>query len=284
MSTSSINNSFSQINSSTVGDWAQSNTIGSQIILGIAIVIVIYILVALITYVFQKYMNVVYSKPSLINGRWSASVGKTIQQNPQFKNSTLIRRSVNEKDGIEFTYMTWLYIDGWENQSTDWKHIFHKGPLFSEPIRQHQEPHEVVEVQAPGAWLHPDKNSIRIYMNTFENVNTYVDIDNVPISKWVHLSVVLTQRYLDIYINGLLKERKKLYGVPRQNYYNLYISQKSGFNGILSNMKYYNFAIEMYQLSTIISQGPNLKVMEESQKSSKKVDVPYLHEKWWLSM
>ena len=261
----------------------QNDSIGSQIILGISIVTVIYILAALITYVFQKYMNVVYSKPTLINGRWMGTIGKTVEQNPDFSTSTLIRRSLNEKNGIEFTYMTWMYVDGWENQSPDWKHVFHKGPMFQSAIPGTKQPHEVVEIQSPGLWLHPDKNSIRVYMNTFENVDTFIDIDNIPISKWVHVSIVLTQNYLDIYINGLLKERKKLVGIPRQNYYNLYITQKAGFNGMLSNMKYYNFAIQMYQLSSIIAQGPNLKIMEDAQKS-KTPDIPYLHEKWWLGV
>ena len=180
----------------------QNNSIGSQIILGISIVSVIYILSALITHVYKKYMNVVYSKPTLIDGRWTATVGKSIEQNPNYSTSTLIRRSLNEKNGIEFTYMTWMYIDGWENQSPDWKHVFHKGPVFQNSIPATKQPHEVVQIQAPGMWLHPNKNSIRVYMNTFENVNTFIDIDNIPISKWVHVAIVLTQNYLDIYIPG----------------------------------------------------------------------------------
>jgi hypothetical protein len=278
---SNLTNGLQNINGSSANDWLKSESLGSQIIIGLAIVIVIYILVALITYVAQRYLNILFSKPTLIKGKWSASVGKTIQQDPTFKNSTLIRRSVNEKKGIEFTYMTWLKIDGWEDQSKNWKHIFHKGPSISD-VRLDPEiaPHEIVEIQAPGAWLHPNKNTIRVYMNTYDNANTFVDIENVPISKWVHMAIVLTQRHLDIYINGMLKERKELQGIPRQNYYNVYIAQQSGFNGSLSDFRYFNFALKMYQLSSIISKGPTLIALEKSAED--KINTPYLHERWWL--
>ena len=53
----------------------------------------------------------------------------------------------------------------------EWKHMFHKGNKTSYLNR------------APGVFIHPDKNSIRIYMNTMQNILEYVDIDNIPIQK-----------------------------------------------------------------------------------------------------
>ena len=50
--------------------------------------------------------------------------------------------------------------------------ICHKGNDSSYPNR------------APGVWIHPTKNSLRIYMNTFDNILDYIDVDDVPVKKW----------------------------------------------------------------------------------------------------
>ena len=263
-------------------EWLQTDSVGSQIILGIIIVIVIYILVAIISYTLRNYLNIVYSRPMLINGKRSASVSKTIMQHPKYDKSTLLRRSINEKNGIEFTYMTWINIDDWESQSENWKHILHKGPYSSKKIQKETEPHNEITVQCPGMWLHPDKNSIRVYINTFEKHDEFIDIPNIPIKKWFHIAVVLSHRNLDVYINGFLRKRIILKSVPKQNYYNLHITQNGGFNGHLSNLQYYNFAIQMYQLNWIISKGPSKRIYENNETDDK-VNIPYLHEKWWLN-
>jgi hypothetical protein len=189
---------------------------------------------------------------------------------------------VNEKNGIEFTYMTWLFIDGWESQNDNWKHLFHKGPAFRQKIDGDVEPHQKVQVQGPGVWLHPYKNSLRIYMNTFESAESFVDIHNLPVSKWFHVAIVLSHRTLDVYINGLLKESIVLRGVPKQNYYNLHIAEAGGFNGFLSNFQYLNYAIKMFSLNSIIAKGPNNKILEIHDSSADKIELPYLDSAWWI--
>ena len=60
-----------------------------------------------------------------------------------------------------------------------WKHVFHKGNDSSYPNR------------APGVWIHPTKNSLRIYMNTFDNILDYIDVDDVPVKKWFCVQVMI---------------------------------------------------------------------------------------------
>ena len=106
----------------------------------------------------------------------------------------MLYRSDN-KNGIEFTYSFWFVIENMEYKFGDWKHMFQKGTKHHIPIR------------APGVFIHPDKNSIRIYMNTMENILEYVDVDNVSIQRWVHMAISLNHKYLDVYVNGRLKKR-----------------------------------------------------------------------------
>ena len=64
--------------------------------------------------------------------------------------------------------------------------------------------------RAPGVWILPQSNDLRIYMNTYNDPLEYTDIENVPVNKWFHVSIVLNHKFLDIYFNGKLKSRKEL--------------------------------------------------------------------------
>ena len=64
-----------------------------------------------------------------------------------------------------------MYIDNWDYKTGVWKHVFHKGNDDSWPDR------------APGVWIHPDKNALRVYMNTYKKINEYLDIPNIPIKN-----------------------------------------------------------------------------------------------------
>ena len=280
-----IGNSFS-----SVLNWGQEGSIAAQIFLGLAIVFVIYIIVSIISYFFGNLLDSYLSTPKIINGLKSASSSYKLSQNPKDSRARLLRRSSNQRNGIEFTYMTWMFIDGWEGQSKKWKHVLHKGPVYkvpSEEIGQEYPtvddmtpPHKFSEIQAPGIWMFPDSNKIRIYMNTFNSTEEFVDIDNIPISKWFHLSVVLSHRTVDVYFNGVLKERLRLSGVPKQNYYDIHVSRDGGFQGYLSDLRYFNYAIRMTELMAIISKGPNLTQSELDMKN--KSQIPYLSNRFWF--
>ena len=43
-------------------------------------------------------------------------------------------------------------------------------------------------------------------MNTFDNILEYVDIENIPIKRWVHMAIILNGKYFDIYVNGYLRK------------------------------------------------------------------------------
>ena len=67
--------------------------------------------------------------------------------------------------------------------------MFHKGNSSSYPNR------------APGVWIHPDKNAVRVYMNTQDNILEYADIDNIPMSKWVYMNIILNNKYYSLFLN-----------------------------------------------------------------------------------
>jgi hypothetical protein len=110
--------------------------------------------------------------------------------------------------------------------------------------------------------------------------NTTIDIDNIPINKWVHVALRLQNTILDVYVNGIVVNRLLLNNTPKQNYGNVYICQNGGFKGKLSNLRYYSRALNVFEINNIVSSGPSLKVAEEVKPTG---GYNYLSTQWYAS-
>jgi hypothetical protein len=189
-----------------------------------------------------------------------------IMQDPNKEGSVILPRSSNEKGGIEFSYSTWLFIDNYNYKLGQWKHVFHKGNETSWPLR------------APGVWLHPTKNALRVYMNSYDEIAEHIDIENIPINKWFSLIMVMRSQTMDVYINGNVKKSLKLNSIPKQNYGDVYINAFGGFSGYLSRLRYYDYALNYSEIDAVNKAGPNLMPVAESNENP-----PYLTANWWTN-
>ena len=63
-----------------------------------------------------------------------------------------------------------------------------------------------------GVYIRPNENALAILMNTYDKVLEEVIVDNLPVHKWMLLTVRVQNKSLDVYINGLLVKRHELSG------------------------------------------------------------------------
>ena len=104
-------------------------------------------------------------------------------------------------------------------------------------------------------------------------------IENMPIKKWVNLIIRCNaQNIVDIFINGSLMKRVKLYNSIKQNYDDVYVSANGGFDGFLSNIKYWNYAIGTFEIDNMVNAGPNLKMSKEDSLNKSKPEIPISRE------
>jgi hypothetical protein len=229
--------------------------------IGITLIIFAIIIIIYTLYTFYiSFNNFKSSSPYLIDGITDGTMAQ------QFSSGTILSSS-DLQYGTEFTYSFWIFIKdtnfinnknssvdiescGNSNSPSTYKHIFHKGSY------DHKGNHYPI-LQSPGVWLYPNTNKIRINMNTYNNLFETTDIGNIPLNMWVCINIILIGRSLDIYINGNLKKRHKLIGVPKFNYEDLYTSQWHGFDGYLSRLRYFNYAIEQFMIDQIYKMGPS---------------------------
>ena len=88
----------------------QSNSLVAKVAFLILVVIVFVLLLRLgtsiITWIFTPS-----SDPKLVNGMKDATVMQIVSQNPSVSGAKPVLRSINQQDGIEFTYSVWLFIE-----------------------------------------------------------------------------------------------------------------------------------------------------------------------------
>lgn len=153
-------------------------------------------------------------------------------------------------EGLEFTYSFWIFIHDWDYKFNQWKNVFVKGNQMGDPNGG--------SARAPGIWLYPRDNSLHARINTTEDRNEGCDIKNIPLQKWVHITYILNNRTVDIYVDGKLERSCVLRGVPELNDDNVFVASNGGFMGQLAKLQYFRKAIKPEHVFKIYSQGPYL--------------------------
>tara|TARA_B100001287_G_C22614020_1_gene496584 strand:- start:239 stop:1147 length:909 start_codon:yes stop_codon:yes gene_type:complete len=216
--------------------------------------------------------------PRLIKGMIDAKQMVTIPQDPKLKGSIPVLRSRDQRDGIEFTWSVWMYINDLVYKEGQYRHVFHKGNdniNFGGSKIGMNFPNN-----GPGLYLGPKENTLVVVMNTFDTIGEEIEIENIPVKKWVNVILQCDGKNLDVYVNGTLARRHILSGVPKQNYGDVYVAMNGGFDGYISELQYFNSDIGLARINAIVSGGPNLKMTDTNLTES----APhYLSTRWYYS-
>jgi hypothetical protein len=275
MSDNGVFNSFST-NRGTFGtkEFLESNSLVAKfafiLLVLIGFVFLLRVGIGLLTYYFTPSES-----PRLIDGMVDASHMIIFNQEPSGKDSKTIYRSVNADDGIEFTWSTWIFIDNLQTNAGIYKHIFSKGnsDLTKNGMIQPN--------NAPGLYIAPNTNSLVVVMNTFNVINEEIIVPDIPINKWVNIIIRCQNTTLDVYINGTIARSINLVGVPKQNYGDVYVAMNGGFDGYISNLWYYNYALGTSAIQTIVNKGPNTKLIAGGNTIENKM-YDYLSLRWFF--
>jgi hypothetical protein len=263
----SMSNSISQVNpfsntgygnSAAFGAYGspgfmQSNNLVSNFAF-LLLVIFLFIILLRVGISSLLYFMQPVDSPHLIDGMIDARQMMVFNQDPSQQGAKTIYRSTNENDGIEFTWSIWFFMNSVDSTQT-YKHIFSKGN-YTIGSNGMMEPNN-----APGLYIAPNKNTIIIVMNTYNVINEEIPIPNIPINKWINVIIRCQNNTLDVYINGTIARSINLVGVPKQNYGNVYVAANGGFDGYISNLWYYNYALGTAAIHKLVENGPNTKMI-----------------------
>jgi len=259
---------------SGTADFLESNSAIAKIAFLLMILILFTFVLRLGTTLLQR----IYSPspdPFLIKGMKRGNQSSMILQNTKFDESITLMRSKNEDGGVEFTWNTWLFLETVDNK---YQNIFHKGDKNATPDNI-----EHIINNGPGVYVRKnnDQAELRILMSTFDNPRgADISIPNIPIQKWLNLTIRVKHKHMDIYVNNNIVHRHIFEGSPpKQNYGNVYVSSQGGFSGLISNLRYFSRAITGIEVGNIVKQGPNLQSAGDDALAT---NPPYLSMRWYL--
>lgn len=268
----------------------------SQLVTVLVILLIIYVTYFSAEGLYKAFRTYDKSVVDLMPNTYSSqSKSYIIPQDPNETGAKSITLSDNERTGIEFSYAFYLYVNpNTFRQEEGLLHVFHKGYSKQYPLL------------GPGVYVKSNENTLRVYMNSTATWNNYIDIENLPVQKWVHVALVARANGLEVYINGDIAKRMNFSGaLPYQNFQDVYVfSQRTiqligddatgsnriaslggksfrvfgAYQGMLSRLRYFNYALSYTEISGLLREGPSKKVETQSEEQP-----PYLIDTWWTN-
>lgn len=272
--TDKISSSFNSISSASLGDasseFINSNSIISKFVFLLLVLIVFIMLMNLGVYIISYFLRP-NTTPYVVKGLINGNRQIIVPQDPTNSNSITIYRSNNEDKGLEFTWTVWLHVD-----ALPWgayNRIFSKGNGTSQ-----NGPTLSLYKGTDTSGASDNTGTIKIRMDTVAaetaTDGNVVDIKNIPMGRWFNLAVRMQNKIMDVYVNGVVAKRHVFKNVPKQNYSDV---QVGGFNGNLSDLRYFNSALNVFQINNIAMAGPNLT----AANSSTDTKFDYLSSSWY---
>ncbi len=266
---------------------------------GIGAQIALFIVLCVVLYMFMMILEVAYTSFRQIGGTRVDILPETVSakdkmytfvQDPNSSIAKTLPYSDNERTGIEFSYSFYLWVNPSSfKMENGLLHILHKGHPKCFPL------------MSPGVFLHSNANTLRIYQNSSDTWNNYIDIEGIPVKKWVHVAIVARSNSIEAYLNGNLTKKMKFEkGVLYQNYGDLYLfnprifvvngtgikSLGQGnnfkvdgtFDGKTSRLTYFSYALTYTEIQSLSMQGSNPQTMTQSEDAP-----PYFTDNWWVN-
>lgn len=257
-----------------------------QILISLGIVLIIYLALASIEVLYSYINRMNLYRTDLLPITYATDNKTiTIPQNPNDPNAKLVALSDNERSGPEYSYSFFLFVNpSTFRQEEGLLHIFHKGNPKQYPLLN------------PGVYMHSHTNTLRVYMNTYKTWDSYIDVENFPVGKWVYVTIVCRATHGEIYVNGNLAKKLRFEGYqPYMNYSDIICfsqrriatptggSPKPGnvfgaIQGFVSKLTYFSYALSYTEINSLMNEGPSKKIDESNM-----VKPPYLDDKWWVN-
>jgi hypothetical protein len=189
--------------------------------------------------------------------------------------------------GGEYSLQLWIFISSWDYKAGQAKHVFSLAsdgkPAGGRPehvsmlgmlypnenkmmIRVHQDKEGLGAAGAGGGQDFTVLTNIAaLYKGTltpgnFQTTMDYpiCDINDIDLQKWVCLSIVVSGRVVDVYVDGKLSRSCVCPGVPiiETGKNSITLCANGGFGGALSTTRFYGYALTPAAVYALYQDGP----------------------------
>jgi hypothetical protein len=274
-----------------VQEFMEANSAISKFVAVVLSILVFYMLFNIGVHILAQYFMPT-SHAKVIDGLIQSNLQIEVSSNPNVSNSVPIVRSVNQSQGLEFTWDFWFFIKD-TSSLKGYGLIFSKGlakcaESNADSLSNTCNPGSSLLGVCPGAYITTVNNQAQLLVA----MNTLIDpslnnigyeemtIQDIPMNKWVHCAIRVQNIAVDVYINGIMTQRKILQTLPLQNYYDTYVGDQYSFNGYISSLNYYAYALNYDQIQNDYVKGPNMNLYGQSNQINYK---DYLAMNWYYN-
>jgi len=221
----------------------------------LSIVLTVFVIVLIIMFFIYVFRDP-YTLKNLQNGQNSSTISA----------SSLATNGSNIPSS-NFAYSIWFYINDFNYRYGEPKVIFGRMGAPSTGGKGSVQGLNGMD-PCPAVVLGAVENNLEISLGCFPGINqrpttaggkTIVHtckVSNVPIQKWVNLTVSVYGRSLDVYIDGKLVKTCLLPGVANvNNNSDIYVTPMGGFNGWTSRFQYYPNSLNPQEAYDIYVKG-----------------------------
>lgn len=202
------------------------------------------ILLVIIIALYFIYINYFKNNTHITSGITDATIQTVI-------NSSELETNNTGAIATNFSYSIWAYIDDWSynyglNKSVLLKDV---NPVNTGKVPNTNTTNDLLNPSYPSPFIYfgAESNKLIIEQSVYSSNGSSnpdvdkVDIENIPLQKWVNILVSVYGRTLDTYIDGKLVNTHVLSGVPYigSTSSNIYITPNGGFSGYRSDIQYY---------------------------------------------
>jgi len=275
-----------------------------EIMISLAAVVVLYVVLGSLEALSNYFIRLAGNRTELLPITYTSDMPYEFVQNPNISGHKTLQLSSNERTGTEFSYTFFMKVlpANFNASNAGLLHIFHKGSPSQFPLL------------GPGVYMDTRKNTLHVIMNSYDTWFNIASVDNIPVNKWVFMTISCRGTELLIYINGNIKTRITFNSTPPyQNYQNVYVFSGRSINmsgsslppsmvalkdkgnniiydmqgmkvmgaikGMISRLYYFNYALSYSEINSLMNMGPSSTIASEQSGMT----TPYLRDDWWTA-
>jgi hypothetical protein len=183
-----------------------------------------------------------------------------------------------------FAYSVWFYINDWNYRYGEPKVIFGRMDSTSSSSSSGDVSGISGKGPCPVVHLGETENNLVVSLACFPSGSSESDkvvpiihrcqVSNVPIQRWVNVTLSVYGRTLDVYLDGKLVKTCLLPGVAKiNNSSNIYVTPNGGFDGYTSKLRYFPNPMNPQDAWNLYSKGYGGSTWPTSSSSRPEIEV-----------
>ena len=226
-----------------------SSNLGLVVVVCILFIVIVYVMI----YIFKQYNDTSLKTVTMVKKPIKVPSDRLLNISEDAGLPKL-----NYVNGKEFSYSFWIYVDGDNNQNTSYRKF----------ILGRMESSDSVNNASPLFELDNISNKFFVKLSTSSSTSERKDsleIKYFPLQRWVNVVLVVDNNFVQLFLDGELREVKDLSDHQQDSSIvntpvgNLFIGSsvnKPSFNGYISKVQAFNYAVTIDHAKVIYKAGP----------------------------